>query len=127
LVHDISELRLASISMYSKIYFLCMLVLCTQGNMMFVVLLWLSVHPHGESWKVCLITVGIEPARGIGGNRTPTHTNSMDPTTVGIEHQHTQKVSYLRIHWYRRNYRLSSKISPTWPRSSVGRAAGLVS
>jgi hypothetical protein len=35
------------------------LVLCSQVNMMFVVL---SVHPHRASWKVCLTTVGIEPA-----------------------------------------------------------------
>jgi hypothetical protein len=40
-VGDISELSLVpSISMYSKIrLFLCVLVLCTQVNMMFVMLL----------------------------------------------------------------------------------------
>jgi ABC-type branched-subunit amino acid transport system permease subunit len=45
-VGDISELSLVpSISMYSKIlYFLCVLVLCTQVNMMFVMLLWVCIH-----------------------------------------------------------------------------------
>ena len=39
----------------------CVLMLCTQVNMMFLMIV-LSVHPHRESWKVCLTTVGIEPA-----------------------------------------------------------------
>jgi hypothetical protein len=45
-VGDISELSLVpSILMYSKIwYFLCVLVLCTQVNMVFVVLLiWCNI------------------------------------------------------------------------------------
>ena len=36
------------------------LVLCTQVNMMFVMLLWVYIHT-GKAWKICLATVGIEP------------------------------------------------------------------
>ena len=44
-VDDISELSLVpSISVYSKIWYLCVLVLCTQVNMMFVMLPWVCNH-----------------------------------------------------------------------------------
>jgi hypothetical protein len=50
-------------SVYSKILYLCVLVLCTQVHEYDVCDVTLSVHPHRASWKVnCLATVGIEPA-----------------------------------------------------------------
>jgi hypothetical protein len=36
------------------------LVLCTQVNVMFVMLLWVYIHT-GQGWKICLATMGIEP------------------------------------------------------------------
>ena len=60
-VCDISELSLVpSTSMQSNNhdFFVLVLVLCTQVNMMFVMSLWVCIHT-GQSWKN--ITVGIEP------------------------------------------------------------------
>ena len=42
--------------------FSAVLVLCTQVNMMFVMLLWVYIHT-GQAWKICPATVGIEPTR----------------------------------------------------------------
>jgi hypothetical protein len=41
--------------------FFSVLVLCTQVNMMFVMLLWVCILTR-QAWKICLATVGIEPA-----------------------------------------------------------------
>ena len=35
-------------------------MLCTQVNMMFVMLLWVYTHT-GRAWKICPATAGIEP------------------------------------------------------------------
>jgi hypothetical protein len=44
----------------NEIYFFSVLVLCTQVNMMFVMLLWVYIHT-GRAWKICPGTVGIKP------------------------------------------------------------------
>jgi hypothetical protein len=54
----------------------------------------LSVHPHRASWKICLATVGIEPA-------TLEYTD-IEGTIDSVPKYH--------------------QLEPTWPRSSVGRA-----
>jgi hypothetical protein len=42
----------------TSIFIFSVLVLCTQVNMMFVMLLWVYIHT-GQAWKICLATVGI--------------------------------------------------------------------
>ena len=52
-VSDISEQNLVpSIPMYSSNMIFSVLVLCTQVNMMFVMLLWVYIH-NGRAWKIC--------------------------------------------------------------------------
>jgi hypothetical protein len=41
-------------------FFVGDLVLCTQVNMIFVMLLRVYIHT-GRAWKICPATVGIEP------------------------------------------------------------------
>jgi hypothetical protein len=44
--------------------FLSVLVLCSQVNMMFVMLLWVCIHTR-QAWKICLATMGIEPTTNL--------------------------------------------------------------
>jgi hypothetical protein len=48
----------------TKSIFFSVLVLCTQVNMIFVMLLWVNIH-SGRAWKICPATVGIEPTKSI--------------------------------------------------------------
>ena len=47
---------------YKHLYllFFSVLVLCTQVNMMFVMLLWVYIHTE-KAWNIGLTTAGIEP------------------------------------------------------------------
>jgi hypothetical protein len=54
--HASAEFPRARMHAYSALIGTTVLVLCTQVNMMLVMLLWVYIHT-GQAWKVCLATV----------------------------------------------------------------------
>ena len=106
-----------------------MMVLYTQVNKMYVLLLWVYNHT-GQAWKICLATVGFEPTTfGMLPNDLPTELrgqvcssmwhfeSSPFDNNLILSVKKSWLWSWFHLRLYQRYYDLISKhhiLEPTW-------------